>query len=161
MSRRQLAVETSLRPPSLFHTLARDALILMAVLLIPLIGVVYGVPLLDEAAMALFAFSVTTIAWLLLVIAATFWGIRHVQQPAERRFWARLGIAFTCWALADVLYAIGAFDPNGPAGSMVQDALYLLYYLAWIFALEARPHLESERGLHEDGRDFAWAGRVL
>jgi diguanylate cyclase (GGDEF)-like protein len=156
-----VTTETSSRSPSLPQTLARDPWVFTGGLLCLLITLVYAVPLLAGAEMDFFTNHLTSIVGLILVVAATFSGLLRIEHVEERRLWARIAIAFGFWATAEVFTASGLTDPIEAAGSLFLDCLYLLYYLWWIFALQARPQLTSKRRSSEYSRDFSWAGRVL
>lgn len=147
--------------PSLRQTLAKDPWVFTTVIFCLLTALVYAPPLLAGSQMKVIAGNLTSIMWLILVVAATFSGLRRIEHAEERRLWARIAIGFGFWAAAEIFTASGLTDPNEPGGLLFLDCLYFLFYLWCIFALQARPQRASRRRSNEYSRDFSWAGRVL
>jgi len=141
--------------------MVKDPWVITGAILCFLFTMLYVVPVLASGQMEFFTNYVTSIVWLILVVAATCSGLFRIELVEERRFWTRIAMAFGVWATAEVLSASGLADPNEVAGSLLLDCFYFLYYLSWIFALQIRPHLSPERRSSEFSRDFSGTGRVL
>ncbi|MCP3959929.1 MAG: HAMP domain-containing histidine kinase [bacterium] len=94
----------------------------------------------------------------LIGLVAAVWALRHglgkIERPAEHRFWELCSYAFSCW-LAAMLFWV--FFPKANLtlwGQLLEDSLYVLYYLFLLSAVETHPHrVFSPEHLH------AWRAR--
>jgi diguanylate cyclase (GGDEF)-like protein len=59
-------------------------------------------------------------------VAAVIW--RSITVRTDRLAWAMLGAAGTCWATADIVYAVFFAGLDAPPAPSVADVLWLAYY---------------------------------
>jgi len=79
------------------------------------------------------------LAFLALTVVALQKGLDRIERPSERRFWHLLTVAFGCWL---TVYLGRVIEPDPFSSlfhSLVEELLYGGYYLALVFAVEARP----------------------
>ncbi len=138
-----------------------DPWVISALVLSGLIACVYSLPLLNPVQLEFFAESVTMLSWLLLTVLAATAGLSQCTNREERRFWRRIAIACSFWIVSEIIMAAGIIDSGESVGAIVLDCLYFCYYLWWVFALEACPHIDRARRAGERVRRFAWSGRFL
>ncbi len=82
----------------------------------------------------------STIVLLALAIGAVFHGLRRVEPQRARYFWRLLGLGLSAWMAGEVAASLVVDVDNAAAGVAV-DALYLCFYLAFLFALDLRPQV--------------------
>ncbi len=74
------------------------------------------------------------IAWVILALAIRW---SRSSEVMERRFWARLGVAFTAMLLIRI--AILVTDGRLPGGNAFSEPFYLVFYLGVILAIRLQP----------------------
>ncbi|NIM51475.1 MAG: response regulator [Gemmatimonadales bacterium] len=105
-----------------------------AVVLVP-----YVIPILPPSVLAYFAEYYADFPLLLASVAAFQYRRGAIARHAERRFWDLWTLAFGCWLVVRVMYASVPLEYLVWWLDLVVDALYLLFYLCIVLALELRP----------------------
>ncbi len=97
----------------------------------------------------------------LLTIVALLAGLGKLSTRDERRFWRVISGGFGAWAGVHVLYLsipdtwwTGRFD-------LVVDALFLVFYLCLLSAVDGRPDLRFERRVFAIGRRYRLPGAIV
>jgi signal transduction histidine kinase len=82
-----------------------------------------------------------------VLVVALLQGLRRVASRDERRFWRELAIAFGCW-LAVIVLRLLPVELAAFTQQFVIEVLYAVYYVAFVLALERRPHLPPSQRTH-------------
>jgi signal transduction histidine kinase len=106
----------------------------LAVVFVP-----YLIPVLPSGALAHFAEYYADFPLLLASMAAFQYRRGAIARREERRFWDLWTAAFGCWLLVRLLYAALPSQYLVWWLDLVVDALYMLFYLCIVLALEIRP----------------------
>ncbi len=103
----------------------------------------------------------TDLLLVLLTIAALVTGLGKLPTRDERRFWSVIAGGFGAWAAVQVLYLSvpGAWWTTG--FDLAVDALFLVFYLFLLAAVDGRPDLRFERRIFAIGKRYRLPGAVV
>ena len=124
--------------------LTTDPFVLVALILAAFYAAFYSLPLVSSEAMTRLATLFGDACWLVLVVISLLAAIPGTQHPEQRRFWALLGLAFSCWLGSSVLLPLNEGADWGISIAIAEDAFYLLFYLFMLLAATSRPHLRPD-----------------
>ncbi len=101
------------------------------------------------------------LAMVLLAIVALLAGIDGLQRRRERRFWGLIAAGSSAWAAIFVFF-LAAPDGGWNAGlDLGVDALYLVFYLFLLAAVDGRPDLRRGRAAVPVGGRYRLPGLVV
>ena len=121
-------------------TLRGDRLALAGAFVFAAITLPYLLPLLSQERLVSFSEGLFFVPLLALVAISMFAGLDRIRSPEARRFWAMLGIGYSCWLGSQLITVQTAWDTSLPASAIVYDALIVGYYMAAILATTQAPH---------------------
>ena len=127
-----------------------------AVVLVP-----YLVPLLPQSSLEYFATWYADFPLILAAMAAFQYQRGAIALRVERRYWDLWTAAFGCWLLVRMLYAFVPVAWLTWWLDLVVDALYLMFYLCIILALELRPDRPAPPSLSTFRRRLETAGATV
>ncbi len=122
-----------------WQTLRRNPVAWIAVAAFGVVLFPYFVPILSPTAMENFGDLYGDFPLLLATIAALQYRRSEISQGTERRFWDLWTLAFVCWLIVRLLYATVPLEYLEWWFELVVDAMYMLFYLCIVLALEFRP----------------------
>ena len=97
----------------------------------------------------------------LMLLAILFRPDPGSAPSGERRFWNWLAAGFGCWLLVPLYQLVIPPEADGIRLWILEDGLYLLFYAALIFAVEARQRPEAGGAVEDPRRWFSSAGAVV
>jgi hypothetical protein len=122
-----------------WQTLRRNPVTWIAGAALAVVLVPYLIPILSPGALAYFAEYYADFPLLLASMAAFQYRRGAIARRTERRFWDLWTLAFGCWLLVRLMYATVPTEYLVWWLDLVVDALYVLFYLCIVLALELRP----------------------
>jgi diguanylate cyclase (GGDEF)-like protein len=122
----------------MWRTLRRDPIIVIGAATLLAVVLPYFLPFFSPDGLWDYASSYATIPLLLLSMAAFQVGIRRLAAP-ERRFWNLWTLGFLAWLVEQVVTSVPGLR-EGPWLDVLPDALYVLFYLSIILALQIDLH---------------------
>lgn len=136
--------------------LARDPVVVAALACAATLVLLYSLPLFDPKDLEEIGDTYAFVPLCLLVIVAARWRLSSIRHPEERRFWNLLALGFGFWLAAELFFIIIAPAGRGPTYQMVNDYLFVLFYLSVILATEESPHLRPGWSDGDPGHQLAY-----
>ena len=141
--------------------LLRDHMVQLAAWVIALEAAVYGVPLLDPAALAAVGVSGVEIPLVAAAAAAAFYNLNRIDDRNERRFWQTLGVASLFWLMTITLVTVFPRTGSNPVRDAMVATGYLCFSVPFLLAAEWLPHLARISEPRLTARWLNWSGLVL
>ena len=115
-----------------------DPWVVSAVFLTMVLLVISDVPWLTADTGSFFVENLSTGLMLALTIGSVLRGVGRLESKRERLFWRLVGLSLFAWLAGDVDSTWFMDTGNAATGAGV-DALYLLFYLGFLLAIDIQP----------------------
>ncbi len=96
-----------------------------------------------------------------LTVVALLAGLGKLPTRDERRFWSVVAGGFGAWVAVQVLYLLTPDAWWTRGFDVAVDALFLVFYLLLLAAVDGRPDLRFERRIFALGRRYRLPGAVI
>lgn len=146
---------------TLARRLAHDPTTLGGLFVLAALLAAYTLPGVDRSTLAAWSadrFFLPLLAW---VVVSAFMTARSAFDPAEKRFWNRIGAGFACWLAAVLVSLLPAWNDRSPLTLLLYDGLIVAFYLALILATTEAPHDDATGRPRMAGARIVAAGIVV
>lgn len=142
--------------------LLSDRLVQVALCLVTAVAIVVLVPVLPDAWLDFYSNQILDLPFLILAVVAMLYGLKSVDDDAERRFWRLAAAGVGCQALVALPFAVLNGLGRWTFGwSIYADIVYVVGYAFILLAIETRPHGRTSSLLARRERQLRGLGIVV
>jgi signal transduction histidine kinase/CheY-like chemotaxis protein len=143
-------------------SLLRDPISRLVIGVWTLVTVLLFVPVLPSAWMVAFSDHALDVPFLILTLAAIWYGQSGIEDDTERRFWRLIGYSYSAWLAVSLPYLfLNPLDHWTMFWEVFSDLAYLVGYLCLVLAIELQPHRQRTGVLGDREHQLRTFGVIL